>query len=327
MPTLLADGALADCLRSLEQQTVRDFEVVVVDNSGRGLVRARHTALGPAAILENARNLGFGAAINAAHARSGAPFLATLNDDAVADPRWLEALLAAAEARPEVGMCASRVRLASGGLDSAGMLLCGDGSSRQRGHRARHDSFCDLEEVLLPSACAALYRRRMLEEIGGFDEDFFLYCEDTDLGLRARWAGWKCLYVPEARVLHRYSHSSGRASPQKAYYAERNRLFVAIRNFPARMLWAAPFVSLVRYAWHAALLLRAEGAAADYRREGRPALELIGLVGRAHWAAVRAWPHLWRARREIRASARISPQEFRRLALAHAITPRQVAAL
>ena len=89
------------------------------------------------------------------------------------------------------------------------------------------------EEVLLPSGSAALYRRAMLDEIGGFDDDFFLYCEDTDLGLRARWAGWKCLYVPGAVVEHHYSHSAGRASPLKAYYVERNRLFVLVKNFPA----------------------------------------------------------------------------------------------
>ena len=72
----------------------------------------------------------------------------------------------------------------------------------------------------------------MLDEIGLFDESFFLYCEDTDLGLRARWAGWECGYVPGAVVEHRYSHSAGRASPLKAYYVERNRLYTVIKNFP-----------------------------------------------------------------------------------------------
>ena len=71
------------------------------------------------------------------------------------------------------------------------------------------EDFPVLEEVLLPSGSAALYRRAMLDQIGGFDDDFFLYCEDTDLGLRARWAGWKCLYVPDAVVEHHYSHSAG----------------------------------------------------------------------------------------------------------------------
>ena len=73
----------------------------------------------------------------------------------------------------------------------------------------------------------------MLDQVGLFDEEFFLYCEDTDLGLRARRAGWECAYVPGATVVHRYSHSAGRASPLKAYYVERNRLYTAIKNLPA----------------------------------------------------------------------------------------------
>ena len=85
-------------------------------------------------------------------------------------------------------------------LDSAGMLMALDGSSKQRGQGRPPEDFPVAEEVLLPSGSAAIYRRRMLEQIGGFDDDFFLYCEDTDLGLRARWAGWKCLYAPDAVV-------------------------------------------------------------------------------------------------------------------------------
>jgi GT2 family glycosyltransferase len=104
------------------------------------------------------------------------------------------------------------------------MLLSGDGSSKQRGHFCPPSEFAQAEEVFFPSACAALYRRNMLDEIGLFDEEFFLYCEDTDLGLRARWSGWNCLYVPNGIVDHRYSHSAGRASRLKAYLVERNRL-------------------------------------------------------------------------------------------------------
>ncbi len=95
-----------------------------------------------------------------------------------------------------------------------------------------HRRYCETREALFPSGSAALYRRKMLEEIGGFDDEFFLYCEDTDLGLRALWAGWKCFYVADAIVEHRYSHSAGRASALKAYLVERNRLYVAIEEFP-----------------------------------------------------------------------------------------------
>ena len=81
-------------------------------------------------------------------------------------------------------------------LDSAGMLIAADGSSKQRGHGEPPANIRAASDALFPSGSAALYRRKMLDEIGLFDERFFLYCEDTDLGLRARWAGWECAYVP-----------------------------------------------------------------------------------------------------------------------------------
>jgi GT2 family glycosyltransferase len=305
-----------------------DFEVIVIDNSGKGLARRNGAERPGVRVLEQPRNLGFGAALNAAFRQSRGPYLAALNDDAAPHSGWLAALVAAIEARPDVGMCASQVRLfGEDALDSAGMLVCGDGSSKQRGHLRPPRFFPVAEEALLPSGSAALYRRAMLDQIGLFDEDFFLYCEDTDLGLRARWAGWRCLYVPEAVVEHHYSHSAGRASPLKAYYVERNRLFVLAKNFPARMLAAAPFVSLARYAWHFRLMLRGHGAAARFRLEGASAWRMPFYVLRAHGALLRNAPRLWRQRREIRRSARLSPQVYRRLLRAHSISARRVAEL
>ncbi|HBY63085.1 MAG TPA: glycosyltransferase family 2 protein, partial [Solibacterales bacterium] len=224
---------------------------MVVDNSGRALAGEAGARDFGASIIENKRNLGFGAAVNQGIRQSRAEYVAVLNDDAEAHPAWLAALVKAMDANPGVGMCASQVRLAGTGLlDSAGMLLCADGSSKQRGHGQPAAGYPALEEALFPSGSAALYRRRMLDETGLFDEDFFLYCEDTDLGLRARWAGWRCLYVPGAVVDHRYSHSAGRASALKAYYVERNRVFTVLKNFPLRMLLRVPFAAVARYWWH-----------------------------------------------------------------------------
>jgi len=330
VPTLAAGEVLEACLRALESQTVDDFEVVVIDNSGAGRARPSGSRV---RVIANDHNVGFGAAVNQAFRKSTAPYFATLNDDAVAGPRWLESLLADAESQSStgqkrMGMFASEVRLAeTGRLDSAGMLIAADGSSKQRGHEAPRATFAEAREALLPSGSAALYRRAMLDEIGLFDEDFFLYCEDTDLGLRAQWAGWGCRYVPGAVVDHRYSHSAGRASPLKAYYVERNRLYTVAKNFPARMLWAAPFASLARYFWHAAALLSGRGKAAEYRQAGHSAALLPLLVIRAHLAALLRLPALLAARRRIRATRRISPSEFRALLQQHSITLRQVAAL
>ncbi len=327
IPTLAADSRLLECVQALQLQTCQDFEVIVIDNSGRGLANLNRTA-GQARVIENERNAGFGGAMNQGIAASAAPYVACLNDDAAPEPGWLAALLAAMESRPDVGMCAPQVRLfGEDRIDSAGMLLCRDGSSKQRGHGRPPGDFPVTEEALLPSGSAALYRRAMLRETGGFDASFFLYCEDTDLGLRARWAGWKCLYVPGAVAQHHYSHSAGGASPLKAYYVERNRLFVLAKNFPLGMLLAAPWVSLARYFWHAWYIFQGRGAAARFRAEGNAGPRMLWYVARAHFAFLRALPRLRRERRRIFAGARITPAVFRHLLQAHSIRARKVAAL
>jgi GT2 family glycosyltransferase len=327
IPTLAADAKLTECLESLGSQTLRDFETVVVDNSGEGRVRRANPAPG-IRVIDNPRNAGFGAAVNQGFEASRAPFLAVLNDDAAAHPQWLERLTAAIQARPDVGMCASQVRLfGEDRLDSAGMLVARDGSSKQRGSGRPPEDFPETEEALFPSGSAALYRRAMLDDIGLFDPSFFLYCEDTDLGLRARWAGWKCLYVPGAVVEHHYSHSAGRASKVKAYYVERNRLFVVARNFPGRMLAGVPLATLARYLWHVWYILRGRGSAARFRAEGNAGLRMIWYVIRAHAAALRNAARLWRERREILGNARITPAVFRALLAGHSIGVRKVAGL
>ena len=153
-----------------------------------------------ARVISNSSNVGFGAAVNQGIRDSVTPFVATLNDDAVAHPECFARLLVEMDEHYETGMCAPQIRLAgTDQLDSAGMLLARDGSSRQRGHGESPAAYDRRRQVMLPSGCAAVYRRDMLDEIGLFDESFFLYCEDTDLGLRARWKLWECVYVPEGR--------------------------------------------------------------------------------------------------------------------------------
>jgi GT2 family glycosyltransferase len=323
VPTLAAGDALAECLCALALQTFDPFEVVVVDNSGSGLARVSGARV---RVIVNASNVGFGAAVNQAARESEAPYLATLNDDAVADPRWLETLVHTADAHPRAGMFASEVHLSGPEtLDSAGMLIAGDGSSKQRGHEQPARLFADSPEALFPSGSAALYRRAMLEQIGLFDESFFLYCEDADLGLRARWAGWECLYAPGAVVEHRYSHSAGRASPLKAYYVERNRLYTVLKNFPPGLLWRAPFVSIARYFWHLSAMISGRGKTAEFSRDGHSFALLPWLVVRAHAAALLRLPRMLAERRRIRAARRIHPSEFAALLAKHSIGVRQVA--
>jgi GT2 family glycosyltransferase len=135
------------------------------------------------------------------------------------------------------------------------------------------------------------------------------------------------MYVPCAVVEHHYSHSAGRASRLKAYYVERNRLFVLLKTFPARWLVVAPFVTLARYWWHARSMSLGRGTAAQFRREGNGVFGLLFVVIRAHWSFVRNARALWRKRQAIQARARLSGSQFAALLRAHSISPRKVAEL
>jgi GT2 family glycosyltransferase len=323
IPSLRGGPLLCACLESLSRQTYSNFEIVVIDDTGAGSLEVN----APVRILRSPDNLGFGAAINQAWKTSSAPFLATLNDDAEASPEWLSALLTEMQSASDVGMCASQVRrFGTNTLDSAGILIALDGSSKQRGQGRPVENFARAEDVLLPSGSAALYRREMLEDIGLFDEDFFLYCEDTDLGLRARRNGWTCRYAPQAVVQHHYSQSAGAASPLKAWYVERNRLWVAVKNFPMPMLIYAPFHAKLRYLWHAWFLLRGEGSAARMP-EGTGLWNLMAIIVQAHWSLVTNSKTLLRKRRAIQKTALLTDRQFICLLKANSISEREIARL
>jgi GT2 family glycosyltransferase len=325
IPTLRSGDPLACCLGALRRQTFRDFEVCVIDNGNCEDIASLRSIL-PFRLFLPGRNLGFAAAVNLVVRNTGARWIATLNDDTEPDPEWLQHLVQAAESGAAVGMCASRIRMQGGDrLDSAGILICPDGSSRQRGHLGPASSFPTAEDVLCPSACAALYRRQMLDEIGGFDEDFFLYCEDTDLGLRAQWAGWRCVYSPLAMVSHRYSATSGPFSPLKAGFVERNRLWVAIKNFPFPQLLIVPAASLIRYLCQVSAVRANRGTASAFVKSGQPALSLFAIVAKAWWDTLWQLPALLHKRAVCARRRKVGPGEFRRLLRAHSISPKDLA--
>lgn len=332
IPTLSADHALWECVESLRRQTFRDFRIVIVDNSGDRRVEAnwpREASRANVTVLHPGGNIGFGAAVNLAAREAPAEFVAVINDDAAAEPGWLAEMVATLDRHAEAGSVAAQVRLQGieNSLDSAGMSIAADGTSKQRGHGEPPERFGEAEEVLLASGSACLYRSSMLAETGGFDDSFFLYCEDTDLGLRARWAGWTCRYAPAAVVHHRYSHSAGRASKLKAYFVERNRLLLIVKTFPLSRLLTALLATPVRYFYHLLAMRRGQGAAAQFQRDGESAWTLIGCVLRAHGAAIARLPRAWRQRRRIRKSAKISVSAFHAVLDRYSISLRKVAEL
>jgi GT2 family glycosyltransferase len=229
-----------DCLMSLERQTFGDFEVIVVDNgSSDGSVEVirKHLGDSPSAsrltLVATGKNLGFtgGNIEGLKHARG--EYVLLLNNDTEADVSFFGELVRAMDAHPGVGMCASRMLLHGTDLiDSAG-----DGFSRylkgyKRGEGERAERFDKEEYVFAACGGATLLRRKMIEEIGFLDDDFFINFEDVDLGFRAQLAGWKVRFVPAAVVRHKVSSSIGKLSDTQAYYSIRNSEFVRVKNVP-----------------------------------------------------------------------------------------------
>jgi GT2 family glycosyltransferase len=325
IPTLAADEALEECLRSLGEPRP-DSEILVVDNSGNGAADWVAGKFPHVRVVRCEKNLGYGGGINRGIQESSGEWVLALNDDTVVHTGCIDELLRVGGARRDIGMVAPRiVRAGTDTVDSAGgMLVAPDGTSKQRGQGRPAKEFERDKETLLPSGCAALYRREMLEETGGFEESYFLYCEDTDLGLRARWKAWECMYAAKAIVEHKYSHSSGAASALKAYYVERNRLRTVIRNFPLRDLLRSPWHTVIRYFWHLRYRGQGKGTAASY--SGKESLPMV---------AWRAWkdtlfdlPKLLKQRRAILGGhTRLTPHQFSRLLRSNRITSRQVAEL
>jgi GT2 family glycosyltransferase len=326
IPTLLGGSLLEACLCALDRQIWRDFEVIVIDNGSNSPLPDASRFGFPLRVLQPGSNTGFGGAINLAVECTRAVMIAALNDDTETDPRWLGELVREMESNPRVGMCASSIRtFRSGRLDSAGMSMCLDGSSKQRGGSMPPDSFGRSEDVLFPSACAALYRRQLLEDIGMFDSDFFLYCEDTDLGLRAVWAGWQCRYVAQAGVRHRYSRTAQPYSRIKARYVERNRLWVVLKSFPFPLLLMVPFISAARYVCQLWQVFAGRGAAAEFTRSGSSIGRAFAIVVGAHFETLKHLPVLLRKRAAITHTRRIGSREFIGLIMRHRITVRDLA--
>ena len=232
---------LEECLGSLREQTFGDFEMIFVDNgSTDGSVDYVRQGSPDVRIVALDYNAGFARGNNIGIQACNGQYIALLNNDTRAHPRWLEALTTTLDARPEVGFCASKILLYDqpGVIDSAGDLFytCGVGEKRGRSEADR-GQFAQLQPVFGACAAAALYRRSMLEDVGLFDEDFFAYAEDVDLSFRAQLAGYLCLYVPEAVVYHHFQGTSHRLPDEALYWSRRNALYALVKNMPAGLLY------------------------------------------------------------------------------------------
>jgi GT2 family glycosyltransferase len=303
-------------------------ERILVDNGSTDGSRPwlRTRCAGKWRLIELPTNRGFAGGVNEGIRIARGEFVALLNNDAVAEPDWLAAL-ASGMADPTVGMAASRIYFYDRRqvIDKVGHLFYPDGLNRGRGAGEVDLGQFDREvEVLFPDGCAAMYRGRMLEDIGLFDEQFFAYGDDADLGLRARWRGWNCRYVPGAKVYHRHSRSLGKYSPQKAFLVERNRLWVAVKLLPLPLLLVSPLLTAWRFVWHLFSIFRSRGLAGGVTREHSAAGLFFALI-RAYLSGLRGMGTILRKRRQVFAGRRISSRQFCALLRRFRISARELA--
>lgn len=229
---------LDNCLSSLVNQTYQDFEVIVVDNGSSddspAYIRERYPSV---ILVETGSNLGFAGGTNAGIRRAKGEFILTLNNDTIADPHLLEEIVRPMRSESRVGVCGAKMVFPDGRINSTAICISRSGAAWDRGRgEPDHGQYDVIEEVFGSCAGAALYRRSMLDEIGLFDEDFFLFMEDVDLAFRARLSGWKCMYVPTARVVHIHGGTAGFRSHISIYYGNRNLVWYVVKNFPSRTL-------------------------------------------------------------------------------------------
>ena len=233
-------GFIGDCLKALKNQYFKDLEIVLIENGSLdGSINETQNFLkknrlsSTVKLIPLDRNLGFAGGNLEGLKYAKGKYIALLNNDAEPDERWLAELAKAMDSDPTVGICASKLIVyGTDIIDSAG-----DGfSTALRGFKRGEGkkTFLYDKRGVIFGACAgaALYRRKMIEEIGFLDEDFFLIHEDTDLNFRAHLYGWKVLYVPTAIVYHKVRSSIGPMSNTAIYYTMRNSELVRIKNIP-----------------------------------------------------------------------------------------------
>ena len=301
------------CLQSLARQEDARFEVIVVDNGSTdgsidAVDRFAKSVSFPVVLLKNRENRGFCAANNQGIAAARSAYIALLNNDAEAEPCWLGSLLSALEARPLYGMAACKILVAGKShlIDKAAHLIYLDGQNRGRGSgeldRGQYDR---LEDALWPDGCAALYRKAMLDEIGGFDEDFFAYADDAELGLRARIAGWNCVYVPQAVVRHHRGSTLGLLSSRRLQLIERNRIWMVVKHFPAHLLalnWLYFALRVMAGAWAA---VRGKGEAGRFPGIGGK-LRMGQALLMGTWHGWRGAPAMWSKRKAFHSKRKLS---------------------
>ncbi len=319
---------ISECVRSVIEQSYSPIEIVVVDNASQdGSLELIKKDFPQVKLIQTGYNAGWGIACNVGIHATESEYVVLLNNDALMDKDCVKKMVEASRLNPRYGSVASRILLWDKPelTEVCGLVIYPDGSSCGRGRLQPANSYLTQEEVFCANDCCCLYRRSMLQEIGDYDPDFFIYCDETDIGWKHQLAGWKCIYTPDAIAYHAHSQSAGSYSVLKAFHVERNRLYICMKYFSiGRFLLSFPY-SFSRYLLQVYYSIsQKKGALANF---GKSHSLLFGfwILLKVHLAAFFKLPHMWRKRAQIKKIRKISESEINQLFKRFGITTAQIA--
>ncbi len=303
------------CLSALSEQTVTPHDIIVLDNASSDQSQEIVRDFPSVRLLAQKENIGFAGGNNLAvsAALPDSEWIVLLNPDAFPTKQWLEKLLLAAFDHPDCAMFGSRLVAAIDPkvIDGEGDVyhISGLAWRERHGHTAS-DLNNEIKEIFSPCAAAAMYRKSAFLSVGGFDEDYFCYMEDIDLGFRLRLHGYRCFYVPESVVLHMgYATTGNSHSDFSVYYGHRNLVWTYVKNMPGILLWlllpfhlALNFITLIYF---------------GLKGQGR-------IILRAKWDALCGVPRMWKKRRAIQQNRKVAVNHIWRLLNKRLIPSRNV---
>lgn len=236
IPNYNGEKIIDGCIESLLKQEYKEFDIIIVDNNSTDrsveIIEEKYPSI---TLIKNNKNLGFAAAVNIGIKASNSDFVALLNNDTEVDKKWLGNLYSVVSKDDKIFSASSKmIRFYERDIiDDAGDQYNLLGWAYKRGDGASVDKFNKDKVVFSTCAGAGLYRRKVFEEIGYFDEAFFAYLEDIDVSFRGNIYGYKNVYVSDAIVYHMVSATSGsRHNKFKVKLASRNNIYLIRKNMP-----------------------------------------------------------------------------------------------
>ena len=327
---------LEECLSSTENQDYDNYKIIFVDNGSKDksveFVKEKFPEI---EIISLDKNTGFAKANNVGiHKAFEDPeieYVALLNNDAMTEKSWLSEMVKVIKRDSKIGSVAPKILKywRRDVIDSIGNMIHLDGTGisccMNEVDSGRYNKSIEMFGI---NGCSCLYSRKMLKDVqigdDFFDSDFFLYLEEVDLNWRARLREWKCFTVPSAIVYHKHSETTKLYSPLKAFYVNRNRHFVIIKNYPLFLLPKAIFYLFYRYFYSIKSIKKNKGSSARLV-EKSGFLKTIKIVFKGWIDVVKYFPKMLKKRFYIQRNKKVSNEEIKEIIKKYKVNLKEVA--